>query len=153
MAWVGQDIKACPTLTLCHGQGHPAVNQDAQSPIQPDPEHSMDGSSTASLVNLWRCRTILTVENYFLILIALPSIRYCLHVAFKATEVLTQSAGIWFAGTKTLRINWVLWKKGFAMCLHRYSQGWIASLPLLFFPNLFFLSMPLCTIANTTTSV
>jgi len=58
-----------------------------------------------------------------------------------------------FVNARTLTINGVLWRKGFAVRLRSYCQGWIASLPLICFPNLFFLSVSFCVIATTLISV
>jgi len=39
--WFGLEVtfKACLVQTACQGQGHLSLDQVAQSPVQPDPEH------------------------------------------------------------------------------------------------------------------
>jgi len=56
--WVGLE-------GTCYGQGHLQLDQVAQSPVQPDPEHFPGLASTASLGNLFQCLTTCIIKNLF----------------------------------------------------------------------------------------
>lgn len=64
MAWVGGDLKDYLVPPPCHGPAHLALDQAAQSLIQPSFERFRGGAATDSLDNLCQGFTTLTAKNF-----------------------------------------------------------------------------------------